>query len=424
MRFKKLCYLSIYVFFTVTSTIALGQKKKVSDYNLENINRAIEQFANSSLDTLLIDKKEKPWVLEPVIFKNVKNKVIIFDSGTELNAKANAFPRTIDAMWRFVDCENIVMEGNYSKMSMNKAEYIDGEWRHVISIRGSNNIKISNLELSDSGGDGVAIGRSNKAWYSKNIYLDNIQCLNNKRQGISIMSAENVWVTNSCFAETIGTAPGAGVDLEPNVEEERMVNINFENCQFKNNYYAGINIGLPKLTGNSQPVSIVFDNCSIENNFSSKFHKVPAEIIIRSHQTDPVKGSVVFKSCTIANSKWRMLYARKNEAGFFVTFENCVAKNICNGKESGAPIYIEVPHYNKSSDFGGYHFENLKLQYDSNAPTFTIRGTRKNPLNTLRNVSGTIFVENPNISAKPSLQYLGYLPAFNENVTLKIKKLP
>ncbi len=422
MRFTKFYLLNIYLFLFISSANLVGQKKRIADYNSDDINHVIKQFVHSSADTLFIHKTENPWVLEPVVFRNIKNKVIIFETGVEVVAKTNAFPRTIDAMWKFVDCENITMNGNRSMMRMNKAEYTDGEWRHVVSIRGSNNIRISNLELMDSGGDGVAIGRSNKTWYSKNIYLDNIQCVNNKRQGISIMSAENVWVTNSCFAETIGTAPGAGVDLEPNVEEERMVNIHFTNCQFKNNYYAGINIGLPKLTSSSKPVDIVFDNCLIENNFAEKFHKVPAEIIIRSHQVDPVKGSVIFRNCTIANSNWRMLYARKNVEGFFVTFENCVAKNICNDEKSGAPIYIEVPHYTKNSDFGGYHFENLILQYDSNKPSFLIRGTRKNPLNNLRNVSGVILVKNPNIARKPTLEYLGYLPVFNENVTLELKQ--
>lgn len=418
----RLLRIAMYAILFLFNTCLLAQQKDLTQNRLPDLNRIIENFARSTVDTLVIEKLDIPWVVRPIILKAIKNKVIQIEPNTIFMAEPNAYPRTVDAMWKFIDCRNIEIIGNHSVMKMNKDEYINGEWRHVISIRGSKNIKISDLELRDSGGDGVAIGRSNTILYSSDIYLDNLQCINNKRQGISIMSAENVWVSNSCFANTKGTAPGAGVDLESNDAEERMININFRDCQFKNNHYAGINIGLPKLTSNSKPISILFENCLIENNFFGKPHKVPAEIIIRSHQTDPVKGSVLFKNCTIANSKWRMLYARKNVAGFFVTFENCMAKNICTNETAGAPIYIEVPHYTKNSDFGGYHFENVELRYNSNKPPVVVRGTGKNPMNTLKDVSGTIIVDNPKAVQAPSVEYISYLPVFNENVSLEIIK--
>lgn len=414
-----------FIYFLIVvlgSTSSFSQIVDVNTFDKENATNAFELAMKSNNDSIFFDFKNSPYILKPMRFRNVKNKTIILEDGVEFKAMLNAFQNTNDALIKFINCENISILGNGGKLSMNKSEYTTGEWRHVISIRGSRNIVISDLLLRDSGGDGIAIGRSNETLYSKDIYLNNIRCINNKRQGISIMSAENVWVTNSCFAYTGGTAPGAGVDLEPNIAEERMVNINFKNCEFKNNYYAGINIGFPKLTSKSIPVSVIFDSCLIENNFYTQFHKVPAEIIIRSNQVDPVKGTVVFKNCIVANSNWRMLYARKNETGFHVTFEDCVVKNICNNPKSGSPLYFEVPHYTKQSDFGGYHFENLMLQYNSRKSPLLVRGARKNPLSNLKNTTGTIFVDNPYVPKIPIIEYIGYSSLFNENVTLRIKK--
>lgn len=410
------------LFFLLCTVSMKAEQKKLSELVSSTATKAFQDFMKSDIDTLVIDKKKTPWIFGPITLKSVHHKVILFEFGVEIVAKKNAFPRKTDALWKFLDCKNITIKGNHSILRMNKDEYTDGEWRHVIRLRGCENISISNLTLRDSGGDGIAIGRSKKVWFSKNIHLDNLQCINNRRQGISITSAEDVWVNNSCFADTIGTAPGAGVDIEPNVPEERIVNVNFNNCIFKNNYNVGINVGLPKLLSSSEKVSIRFENCTLENNFSEKNTKIPSEIRIRSHKTDPVKGTVVFKGCTIKNSKWRMLYARKNAEGFKVSFEDFRAEAVCSSPDSGAVIYLEVPHYSEDSNLGGYHFSNVTIDYTTDKPIFMVRGSKRNPLNRLENLSGEIVVTNPNPAVKPEIQYIGYVPLMDENVSLKIEK--
>lgn len=414
---------SIVAILFFTSMWVYGQGRKLSEYIEDAPTKAIYAFMESGQDTLIIDAMEDPWVIEPMTFNGIKDKVILFEFGTEIVAQKNAFPKKTDALWKFIDCKNITIKGNHSTLRMNKEEYLEGEWRHVIRLRGCSNIRISDLILRDSGGDGIAIGRSEKKWYSKNIELDGIECINNKRQGISITSAEDVWVRNSCFADTIGTFPGAGVDIEPNVAEERIVNVNFDNCVFKNNFNAGIKLGLPKLTSSSKEVSIVFSNCLLSNNYSIENSKIPAEIFIRSHRTDPVKGTVLFDNCIIEDSGWSMLYSRKNADGFFVTFKDCIAKDICQNPSSGPAIYLEVPHYKYESDFGGYKFENLKIKYSSDKPAMLVRGSRWALYNTLNNVTGAIYLINPLATVKPEITYINYNPSFNSNVELSFEKL-
>ena len=412
-----------FILCLITSFSVKAQKKVLSDFITSTHTKAFYDSMLSSTDTIIINNISEPWIFEPITLRNLKNKVIFFEKGIVIEAKKDSYPRTIDALWKFIDCTDINIIGNHSTMRMNKDEYTDGEWRHVIRLRGCKNITISDLTLRDSGGDGIAVGRSEKAWYSENITLTNLQCINNKRQGISITSAENLWVSDSCFIGTKGTAPGAGLDIEPDKKEERIVNVNFSNCEFKNNYYVGINIGLPKLSSESTEVSIAFLDCQISNNFDAESAGVPAEIRIISNKTNPVKGNVVFKRCEIIDSKWPMLFARKNGDGFHVTFEDCIAKNVCQSEGCGAVIYMEVPHYRKVSDFGGYHFKNVYLDYQAKKPIFMVRGSKLAFYNIFKNVTGKIKYSNLNKEVKPEITYLNYDSSSNQNVSLILEKI-
>lgn len=50
------------------------------------------------------------------------------------------------------------------------------------------------------------------------------------RQGMSVISAVNLTVENTIFSNTAGTAPAAGVDLEPDFPHEALVNVTFKGC--------------------------------------------------------------------------------------------------------------------------------------------------------------------------------------------------
>ena len=302
---------------------------------------------------------------------------------------------------------------------MNKPEYTNGEWRHVIRLRGCKNVTIQNLTLRDSGGDGITIGRSNTKMYSENITITNIKSLNNRRQGISIVSAKNVRVSHSVFANTEGTLPGAGVDIEPDIAQEMISEVVFENCTFKNNYHAGIKVALGKLTSSSTPVDLKFIDCVLSNNFSPENPKPPAEIFLRSNKLDPVKGHVLFENLLVKESRWGLLYAQKNAAGFKVDFVNCTAQNICKNEPRSA-IYLEVPHYRENADVGGYFFKNLFLDYEVNAPIITVRGSRRGTLQNLRDINGSITV--PETTAA-DFEYINYNKNRNIKVDLKVVKI-
>ncbi|WP_053167650.1 S-layer homology domain-containing protein, partial [Planococcus glaciei] len=134
-----------------------------------------------------------------------------------------------------------------------------GEWGFGISIRGSNDITIENVKISDCWGDGIYIGSTDNQNYNMNIKIVNPILNNNRRQGISIVSAVNLHVYNAKITNTNGTAPQSGIDIEPNFQNERIQNVNIINLSTSNNKGFGLQVMLLKLKGNSDPVSIHVD---------------------------------------------------------------------------------------------------------------------------------------------------------------------
>ncbi len=97
--------------------------------------------------------------------------------------------------------------------------------------------------------------------WSEDITIRNCVAYDNHRQGLSVISAVNLLVDNCQFANTWGTAPEAGIDLEPDTEKQRLVNCVIRNSTFENNNGNEILVYLKPLTTNSEPVSIRFEHC-------------------------------------------------------------------------------------------------------------------------------------------------------------------
>ncbi|MFU1858150.1 right-handed parallel beta-helix repeat-containing protein [Sphingobacterium sp. NGMCC 1.201703] len=133
-----------------------------------------------------------------------------------------------------------------------------GEWGMGISIKSSRNIVITNANISDCWGDGVYIGQS-LGITNSNISLKYGLIDNNRRNGISVISANGLTIQNMVVSNTNGTAPQAGIDFEPNANNEVLKNITIKNVYTFNNNSQGIFYCLNKLNGGSDSVGIVVD---------------------------------------------------------------------------------------------------------------------------------------------------------------------
>ena len=136
---------------------------------------------------------------------------------------------------RIEGTSNVVLQGpgcirmwreDYANLSM----YSKAEWRAGLSLGGNSNLTVKHLSIANTGGDGNYVNGLKDSW------LHNVTTTGAYRNGLSVISAENLLVDHSSFldtghfpwsASTGGTAPRAGVDLEPNYATDTLINITF-----------------------------------------------------------------------------------------------------------------------------------------------------------------------------------------------------
>ncbi|MBV7268141.1 right-handed parallel beta-helix repeat-containing protein [Winogradskyella luteola] len=410
--------LKYYAIILCVPLLSFGQSIKVSAYgfNTDDNKKSVYKAIRNN-DTIIIDKQDSEWLVSPLKFRNLENKTIIFEKDVIFRAKPNAYVTTSDCLLKFISCKNINIIGNGALLTMNKEEYVDGEWRMGLSFMGCSNVVVADFTIANSGGDGIYIDGYKALRYSENIRINNVVSTNNKRQGISIISAKDVWVKNSVFTKTKGTLPEAGLDIEPDKDTDVVINVNFEHCSFTNNYHSGIVLGLDNLTDKSEPVSINFIDCylSMNHDISNRYPK--AEIIVSSRPNNPVKGKVTFNNIVVDGSKWGLIYSRKPSDAYHTSFKNLSAINICQQKDNMSVIYLEVPNYFKSSGpIGGFSFENTYVKFDSKSTFFTIRGSSLGTLNGVKDITGHIILEAPNLTEFK--RYIKYNP--NKNINFDI----
>ena len=346
-------------------------------------------------------------------FFNLKNITIVFESGVVLRAKKGAYGGASSQLFAMTNPSNVTIEGNGAVFQMNKSEYSSGEGRHALGIYAGKDITVNNLTIKDSGGDGVFITRSSVKSYSEDITISNVTSQNNKRNGISITSGQNIYVKNSTFKNNSGTKPEAGIVLEPDNSDERLININFNNCTITGNDSSGFHLATQKMNSSSTPISVKVTNCEFSNNMKSPFSGVTGtEIYLSQGATNkPVKGEIKFERINFNGSTERIIFSRKAHDAFSATFKDCTAKNIGTNESRGL---IELQASSTETSLGGFVFDNFVMEYNGNAPFMEINAPRSNF--TVRDISGSFTIKEPN---NHDLEYSGgYNSSNNANVSI------
>lgn len=191
----------------------------------------------------------------------LKNNVHLkMETNTILKAINNNMPQYV--IVRVYTKNNVRISGGQIIGDRDTHTGTTGEWGYGIAITGGSNIIVEDMYITDCWGDGInmQIVGFDATNVPKNIQVHNVTSDGNRRQGMSIEGADNVLVTNSRFINTAGTAPAAGVDIEPwqvNVTNRR---IRFEDCVFANNAGLGMNAQGGLLN------QLTINNCIFENN--------------------------------------------------------------------------------------------------------------------------------------------------------------
>ena len=119
-----------------------------------------------------------------------------------------------------------------------------GEWGYGINISAGSNVYVHDITVSNCWGDGIIIGASgsgSSAVLSTNITLNRVTSSNNRRQGLTITPATQVYVVNSTFTGSNGTAPQAGIDIEPQTQGTTQ-QVRLENLTLSNNLGNGLEV--------------------------------------------------------------------------------------------------------------------------------------------------------------------------------------
>jgi hypothetical protein len=153
---------------------------------------------------------------------------------------------------------------------MRKSEYTSGEFRHCLNIAGANNVTITGIACNNSGGDGLYIGEGRQG-FSSNVTVSQSTFDNNRRQGFSLISGKNILIDSCTFSNTNGTAPEAGIDIEPNVPSNVLQNIVFTNNTSTGNHGHGFMTTIDNLNSSSAPISVTISNHSTSGNTRSGY---------------------------------------------------------------------------------------------------------------------------------------------------------
>jgi hypothetical protein len=306
--------------------------------------RALQAAIDSRVPRLIVDNTGAPWVTDKL--RLVSDQEIVFEKGVEVLAKKDAFRGKGDALFSLICVTNVTLRGYGATLRMRRADYDappyeKAEWRTVLNINSSANIKVYGLTLAESGGDGIYLGCVRSEWPNRDILIKDVLCDRNYRQGISVISCENLLIENTVMRDTAGTAPAAGIDFEPNRSGERLKNCVMRNCVTENNQGDGYDFYLPNLTRGSEPLSIRLENCRSVGD--------RAGVMITTGNTDEeaVRGTMIFTDCRFENAKHTGIgISRKPVFGAALAFERCTVA----GCAADAPKTADVQLVNRVED--------------------------------------------------------------------------
>jgi len=155
------------------------------------------------------------------------------------HAVLRAIPNSSDkyAVLRISGVSNVTVVGG--TLEGERAEHMGktGEWGMGIRIdNASEHITISGVVVKEMWGDGFYVEGAN------DVRFCSVTADNNRRQGLSIIETDGLIVKNSIFKNTRGTRPSAGIDIEPDTDEQHVTNVRIQDSQFTDNAGPGIAI--------------------------------------------------------------------------------------------------------------------------------------------------------------------------------------
>jgi parallel beta-helix repeat protein len=379
-------------------------------FDPEDSTAALQAAIDSKAKTVVVPFLGSPWIIRPVRLRGQQE--ILFEPGVLVLAKKGEFRGKGDSLFTATDVSDLTMRGYGATLRMRKKDYQSSsyekaEWRMGIALHGCRRVLIEGLRVESTGGDGLYVDGGSQLDWSEDVTIRNCVAHDNHRQGISVISAVNLLVENCTFSDTRGTAPEAGIDLEPDAPKQRLVNCVIRNCIFENNHGHGILVHLHPLNATSAPVSIRFENCISRMGHTAG--ESPEEVArmdaggfagmaVGAAVDGGAKGLVEFVNCHSENTgrEGAKVYDKSADS-VLVRFRNCSWRNawvspVIDYGGPRVPVYLVTRRPEITRRLGGVEFLNCRV-YDHVARP-ALQAYDETGQFGVRDVHGRILVEN------------------------------
>ena len=223
------------------------------------------------------------------------NFELMFTNGSSISALAHN--NSIYQMLRIWSASNVKITNATLNGRRDLNAAVTGEFGMGIDIRASSDVIITNPVTNNMWGDGIYLGRISST-SSVRIIINNPRADNCRRQGCSITSASDVVINNPEWTNTNGAPPQAGLDIEPNGNDDTIGKIRIVNPKTVNNTGAGILVYMGTYAGAvAKTVDISIDNHTDDGSgVGAKCDKVKTSL-------GAVNGSINFNNPIWRNSK-------------------------------------------------------------------------------------------------------------------------
>lgn len=202
---------------------------------------------------------EGTYLINPVLSVKLKSNVNLYIAD-DATLKAQATTNDTYAVVKIGNVSNVKVIGGNIVGERDIHLGTGGEWGHGISITGSKDIYVADVNVSDCWGDGIYIGSNSVKNYSTNIYIERFNIDRARRNGISVISGINVTIKDGIISNTNGTAPQCGICLEPNTTTEFLQNILIEDVTAINSVRSGVLFGLKGYVSTPNDVTVTLKN--------------------------------------------------------------------------------------------------------------------------------------------------------------------
>lgn len=288
---------------------------------------------------------------ETTVALNSHNHLILSENAT---IKAITNSSTTYYVLSISNISDVIVEGGTISGDKTTHTGETGEWGHCIRIvNGASNVIIRDIKLIDAWGDGLYVNNASDV-RTENVIVDNA-----RRNGYSIISATNFHSLNDTIKNVIGTAPQAGVDIEPNEATDVLQNIVFENTVIKDCKSSGFNIYLMSATAETPKYTIDVNDLHIIGSSTTTTDGIKID------KNQYIKGYISFDNPTVESVRHlgitgNILYSEcpiKINRPKIIDYDSADASGISIG--SGM-------YFHNDSDVDGGNIEIIEPMFTSN----------------------------------------------------------